>query len=204
MAAIRPIREVRPEPAALDRHAADSLRYIRETMERAGSFTSVPGWGGVGMGCTALVAAALAEARGGGMGWMTVWLLEAMVALGIGMAAAARKASRAELPLLSGPGRKFLAGILPPMAVGALLTVALLQAGAVPAIPGTWLLLYGAGVVSGGAASVRIVPVMGACFMAMGALALFAPPAWGNAFLAGGFGGLHIVFGLLIVVKYGG
>jgi hypothetical protein len=120
------------------------------------------------------------------------------------MGAAARKASRAGLPLFSGPGRKFLAGFLPPLAVGAILTAALFQAGAVAAIPGAWLLLYGAGVVSGGAASVRIVPAMGLCFMAAGAAALFFAPGWGNVFLAAGFGGLHIVFGLLIVVKHGG
>jgi hypothetical protein len=84
-----------------------------------------------------------------------------------------------------------------------LLTAVLYRAGLPAFLPGVWLLLYGASVVSGGAASVRVVPLMGACFMACGALALFAPGI-GGAMLAVGFGGLHLAFGLVIAVKYGG
>jgi hypothetical protein len=89
------------------------------------------------------------------------------------------------------------------MLAGALLTAALYAGGMWSFLPGTWLLLYGAGVVSGGASSVRVVPMMGALFMACGAVALFAP-AWGALLLALGFGGLHIVFGIVIAVRYGG
>src|ERR1035438_7121774 len=124
-------------------------------------------------------------------------------ALTIGIAGAALKSRRARAPLLSGPGRKFVAGFAPPMAAGALLTAVLFHAGAVAFLPGIWLLLYGASVLSGGAASVRVVPLMGACFMAAGAAALLAP-AWGAVMLAAGFGGLHVVFGLVIAVKYCG
>ena len=202
MATIRPIRAARPEPESLDSHAIENLRYIRSTMERAGSFTAVPGIGGVLMGLTALAAAWLASLRPAG--FVPVWLGEAGVALLIGMAAAALKSRRAGLPLLAGPGRKFVAGLVPPLAAGAVLTLALLRAGIAAPVPGLWMLLYGAGVVAAGAASVRTVPVMGVCFMALGAGALFAPPGWGNPLLAAGFGGLHILFGIVITVKYGG
>ena len=182
----------------------DNLLYIRRTMERAGSFTAVPGVGGVLMGATALAAAWMAASQVDARRWLSVWVAEAVLALLIGMAAAARKAARVKMPLLSAPGRKFIAAFVPSMAAGALLTFVLFRAGTLSLLPGIWLLLYGAGVVSCGAASVRIVPLMGACFMAVGALALLAPASWGNPLLAAGFGGLHILFGLAISVKYGG
>ncbi len=208
MASIRQIRRpperVPSEPVALQAHALDNLRYIRQAMERAGSFTAVPGIGGVFMGATAIAAAWIAASRSTATGWFITWLSEATLALLIGIAAAARKSVHARIPLLSAPGRKFLAAFVPSMAAGALLTAVLFRAGVTSVLPGVWLLLYGAAVVSGGAASVRVVPLMGASFMALGATALLAPASWGNALLAAGFGGLHILFGVLISVKYGG
>lgn len=192
------------EPTALGDRAMDDLRFIRRTMERGAAFTAVPGWGGVGMGMTALPAAAIAASRPTPDGWLAVWLAEAVVAVGIGVWAMRRKARRAELPLFSGAGRKFALSFLPPALAAALLTVALYRAGDVALIPGTWLTLYGAAVVTGGAFSVKVVPVMGLCFMALGGVALVAPPAWGDPLLAAGFGGLHLVFGLHIARKHGG
>ncbi|MBV8904572.1 MAG: hypothetical protein JOZ22_13140 [Acidobacteriia bacterium] len=191
-------------PAELQAHALDNLRYIRRTMERAGSFTAVPGVGGVFMGATAIAAAWIAASQTNATRWFAAWLSEASLALLIGIAAAARKSAHARIPLFSAPGRKFVAAFVPSMAAGALLTAVLFRGGMIGILPGTWLLLYGAGVVSGGAASVRVVPLMGACFMAIGTLALVAPLSWGNALLAAGFGGLHIIFGTVISIKYGG
>jgi hypothetical protein len=193
-----------PEPVQLHEHAMDNLRYIRRTLERAGEFTAVPGVGGMWMGSTALVAAWIAGPRTGAPRWLAIWLLESVAALLIGIAGAALKSRRVRIPLLSGPGRKFVAGFAPAMVAGGVLTVVLFRQGMPAVLPGIWLLLYGAAVVSGGAASVRVVPAMGACFMLSGALALFLPAAWGDVLLAAGFGGLHIVFGTIIAVKYGG
>jgi len=194
----------RPEPVELHAHAMDNLRYIRRTLERAGSFTAVPGIGGMLMGSTALAAAWMASGRSRTGAWLAVWLADAGLALLIGVVAAAVKSRRVKMPLLSGPGRKFVAGFAPPMVAGALITAVLFRAGLAAPLPGIWLLLYGASVVSGGWASVRVVPLMGACFMAAGAAALLSPAEWGNVVLAAGFGGLHIVFGAVIAVKYGG
>lgn len=194
----------RPEPVEIHAHAIDNLRYIRKTMERAGSFTAVPGIGGMLMGSTALAAAWMASHQARGPGWIAIWLGEALLALAIGIVGAELKSRRAKLPLLSGPARKFVAGFTPAMLAGAVLTAVLFRAGRPEFLPGTWMLLYGAAVVSGGWASVRVVPLMGACFMAAGAAALWWPGLSGDAFLAAGFGGLHILFGTVIAVKYGG
>ena len=204
MSVVGPLRSRRPEPAAIDVHAADNLRYIRETMERAASFTAVPGWGGVAIGLTAIAAAIVAARQGNPRAWLATWLGEALLAVAIATAATLRKARAARVPLLSGPGRKFALSFLPPLLVGALLTAGLFRAGYLAVLPGMWLLLYGTAVVTGGAFSVRVVPVMGLCFMGAGAAALFAPAAWGNWFMAVGFGGLQIVFGLVIARRYGG
>jgi hypothetical protein len=181
----------------------DNLRYIRQTMERAGSFTAVPGKGGVLMGMAALAAARLGGGTQGDARWLAVWTGTAALAMAIGIAGAAMKSRSFQMPLFSGPGRKFVAGFVPAILAGGLLTAVFFRAGLSAFLPGVWLLLYGTGVVSGGWASVRVVPLMGACFMAAGAVALLVP-AWNPVLLAAGFGGLHVIFGTIIAVKYGG
>ncbi len=191
-------------PRPLRDRALDNLRFIRETMQRAGAFTAVPGWGQVAVGVTALGAAAIAARQPSHELWLATWLAEAVLAVTVGGWAMVRKAYAADDPILSGPGRRFGLSFLPPMAVGGLLTVALYRAGLWGALPGTWLLLYGTGFVTGGAFSVRIVPVTGLCFMLTGVVALFGPPGWGDWCMAAGFGCLHLVFGTIIARRYGG
>jgi hypothetical protein len=193
-----------PALPSLHGRAMDNLRFIRETMERATSFTAVPGWGGVAIGVTALMAAAVAVRQRTTYAWLMAWLVEALLALAIGGLTMQRKARAGESTVLSGPGRKFALSLLPPLLAGAVLSVVLYRAHVFFALPGLWLLLYGTGVVTGGAFSVRIVPVMGLCFMALGICALGAPAAYGNWFMAAGFGGLHIVFGIIIARRHGG
>jgi hypothetical protein len=203
MATLRPMRSPSREPIPIDARAADHLRYIRETMERAAEFTAVPGWGGVAMGVTAIAAAFAASRQSSPRAWLGIWLVEAFVAVAIAAATAATKAHRANAALFSGPGRKFLLSFAPPFIVGGLLTFALYHSGSVATLPAVWLLLYGTAIVTGGAFSVRVVPVMGLCLMAVGAVALFTP-GWGDAFMAIGFGALQIGFGFWIARHHGG
>jgi hypothetical protein len=202
MAAPNRLRPPADAPA-LHARAMDNLSFIRQTMERATAFTAVPGWGGVAMGLVALVAAALARGRPAPER-LIIWLGAAVLALAIGGWAMSRKARRAGTTVFSYSGRRFVLSYVPPIAVGGLLTLVLVRAGLYDALPGTWLLLYGTGVVTGGAFSVRVVPLMGICFMALGTLALLGPTIWGPPLMAAGFGGLHILFGLIIARRYGG
>ena len=200
-------QRLRPHPVpppALHLRALDHLRFIRETMEGAAFFTAVSGLGEIAVGVTALGAAWLAAYQRTPEAWLAVWLVDALIGALVSIGAIVWKARRRDISLVSGPVRRFALGLLPPFLAGGVLTAVFFFQGSYAVLPGLWLLLYGTGVVTGGAYSVRIVPVMGLAFMLLGSLALFAPPDWGDAFLAAGFGGLHILFGAVIAWRHGG
>ncbi len=181
----------------------DNLRFIRETMERAATFTAVSGWGEVVIGVTA-VGAALIASRLTPPGWLATWLAEGGIAVGISVASMAIKSHAAQMPLISGPIRKLVLSFSPAMLVGAVLTAVFATRGMHALLPGIWMLLYGAGVITAGSYSVRIVPVMGAAFMVLGSVTLIAPVTWATPLLIAGFGGLHMLFGTLIARRHGG
>jgi hypothetical protein len=192
-----------PEP--IHTHAVENLRFIREAMARATEFTAVPGWGGVAMGLTAIAAAVASGPPDNSVRWVLVWLVEAAIAAAIALPAMTIKARRSGAPLsTAAPAYRFALAYVPPLVAGMVLTPVFATMGLMARLPGCWLLLYGTAVSTGGAFSVRIVPLMGACFMALGVVAFAAPAAWGHWLMAAGFGGLHIVFGYLIARRYGG
>ena len=188
---------------ALHERAAENLRFIRETMERATSFTAISGSGYVLVGITAIAAALLASVQPAQERWLAVWVAELLLAGALSVGMTARKARRMGVPLRSQTGRKLVLAFAPPMVVGGVLTLAIWLGGGYGLLPGIWLSLYGAGVMTGGAYSVRAIPLMGAAFIALGAAALLAP--WlGDLLLGLGLGGLHIVFGAIVWRRYGG
>ena len=202
MTRVIPIRP--PEPPEMQARAMDNLRFIRQTMEAAGTFTAVSGWGTVVIGASAIFAAMLAATTHSTARCLFIWVCEAALSVAISVYTMVLKARAAKLPLWSEPARKILFSFAPPMAGGALLTLVLVAHGLVALLPGVWMLLYGIGVVAAGTFSVRIVPVMGMAFMAVGAVALFAPAVWATPAMAAGFGGLHLFFGILIARRHGG
>ncbi len=192
------------DPVPLHEHAAENLTFIRDAMERASSFTAVPGWGGVAMGLAGLAAAIIAPGQPTPAAWLATWFAAAAVAAVVGLLAVLIKSKAAGVPFLSRPARQFALSFAPAILAGGLLTAALYRAGNVDLLPGVWLLLYGAAVVAAGTFSVRVVPLMGILFLFLGAVALFTSPLIGAICLGAGFGGLHIVFGVVIARRYGG
>jgi hypothetical protein len=193
---VRDVRDVRS-------YAAENLRYIRTALESAGAFTAVSGWGQTIVGATAIGAAAVASRQPTREHWLLTWLAEALIAVTIAGIAMVEKARRKGLPLFAGASRRFWAGFTAPLFAGALLTAALYARALYDLMPGVWLLLFGAAVVGGGAVSVPIVRAMGACFVLLGAIALYFRGA-PDLLLAAGFGGLLIGFGVPIARKHGG
>lgn len=166
--------------------------------------TSVPGWGGVAMGGIAVAAAGVASLQAGPGGWLAVWLGAAVLALGVGGVAMVRKAEASGTSLTNRAGRLFVGAFVPPILAGAVLTALCFWTGLTALLPGIWLLLYGTAVTVAGMFSVPAVPVMGACFMALGAVTFLLPSGWGDLMMGLGFGGLQIGFGYLIARKHGG
>ena len=198
-------KEIEPnQPINIGDRAIDNLKFIRETMERSAIFTSVPGYGGIFMGATAVAAAAIANFQPFIRDWLTVWLIEAFLAAGIGFFAMWQKSKITNTSLLSVPARKFAMSFLPPILCAIFITFGLWRFGHFEVMIPIWILLYGAAVVCGGANSVKIVPIAGWCFVALGAIAFFLPTALGNVMMGASFGVLHIVFGAIVAWKYGG
>ena len=204
IASIHRLQPPLPESSDLHDRAVDNLRFIRETMEAATSFTAVSGWGQVIVGVTALITAGITTALSQHDAWLVLWLGEALLAFAIAIAATVRKARAAGMPRFATPARKFVLSFSPPLIAAAVLTLVLYRAGATALLPGMWLLLFGTGIVTGGAFSVKIVPVMGGCFMVVGSIALLCPASWNTWFMAAGFGVLNIIFGVLIARRHGG
>jgi hypothetical protein len=210
---------LRKTPALHDK-AIEDLSFIRRTMEGAAAFTDVPGWGLVAVGTVALGAAAIAMQQPTPFRWLATWIATAAVCGAIGLVTMWQKLRRrgvergaeSTAPVLSIPARKFLLGFWPSILAGAVVTFALVDP-FVPGIdtrltervmPGLWLLLYGVGVTTAGAFSIRAVPLMGLGFIGLGTVALFLPAVDGDLMMALGFGVLQVVFGYRIARRYGG
>lgn len=192
------------EPVSLGDRALDNLKYIREAMERSTSFTAVPGYGGVLMGVTALVAGYIANSQVYLRDWLFVWITEAFLAAAIGFLAMWQKSKIGGQSLFSTPARKFAYSFVPPIIVGIALTFGLWRFDHYGVMAAMWMLCYGAAVIGGGAYSVRAVPVMGWCFVVLGTITLALPKGSGDEMMAVSFGLLHIVFGAVIARRYGG
>jgi hypothetical protein len=192
------------QPISLERRALDDVAFIRNAMDASGRFTSVPGKGMLLVGVTALVAAAIASRGGDPSRLLVVWLAEAVVAALLGGGLLLAKARRERRAVTRGVGRRFLLGLAPAWLAGAVMTAVLVREGRLDLVPPLWLLLYGIGIVGGGAFSVRCVPVMGGAFALLGSCGFLLPASAGNALLAVGFGGLHLGFGLFIARNHGG
>lgn len=194
-------------PVALSDRAADNLKFIRETIAHAGAFTSVSGAGMITTGVLGLGAAVIAppvNLASDPEKFLAVWVVTALLGGLSSWVMIRRKANGAGQSLLDGPARRFGLAFAPAFAAGAVLTVALVAGGQAALLPGTWLTLYGAAVTAGGALSVKPVPIMGAAFIALGALCFAVPAQYQQYILAAGFGGLHLAFGIQITRHYGG
>ena len=207
MANASPLRNTTPEtlePVNISNRAEENLKFIRETMERSTSFTAVPGYGGMLMGATAIAAAVVASYQVYLVNSLAIWLGEAALAFAIGLLAMWQKSKLAGQSLFSTPAKKFAFGFTPPLLAGVIITLGLWRNEHYYVLAPVCIICYGVAVICGGAFSARVVPVMGWCFMAVGAGAFLLPSSYGNLMMGLSFGALHMIFGAIIARKYGG
>jgi hypothetical protein len=180
---------------------------IRDTMAKAGAFTSVSGSGTMVIGVVGFAAAILStriRIATDPTGWLVLWLVTAAISGVISIVTIRAKAARTDQSLSAGPARRFVLAFAPAMIAGVILTAALVAEHQMMLLPPLWLTVYGAAVTAAGSLSVRPVPLMGAAFLLLGALTSAAPPSAYTALLGAGFGGLHLLFGFWIARNYGG
>jgi hypothetical protein len=191
-------------PVPIESRALQDLQYIRKTMENSGSSTAISGLGMLLIGVIAILATFVARDTVPPWERIQVWLVAALMAMMVGAVATVRKARRKGHALTHAVNRRFFLNLAPPIFAGAILTAVLINSGYLEPIPGVWLLMYGTGIITGGAFSVRVVPILGICFVVLGLAALYLPTDWSQLLLGAGFGGLHLGFGLIIARNHGG
>lgn len=190
-------------PLALQERAMADLRFIRETLSTATAFTALSGLAFIAIGVGALLTVAITYEIADPLLKVAAWVADAGVSVGIGALGTVWKAQKTGQSLRSGPFRKFLLGLAPAIFAGAVLTLLAVSVGQYTLLPPLWLLLYGTGLLAAGAYSIRVVPLLGASFLALGTMAALLP-ATGPILLAAGFGGLHLAFGYVIARHHGG
>jgi hypothetical protein len=191
--------------------ARENLLYIRKTLEAAGQVTAVSGNALIWVGTLALAAAVL-------NGWVTgapwtvsdpraalaVWAIVFVVSVVIVLLGMYRKSRQTAAPIRPPLLKKLLWSLCPALFTGAILTGLALTAGLLEWLPVIWLACYGAAVTNGGLVSIPPIRFMGLGFLIAAAGAALSPRAALLAWLALGFGWLHIVCGAYIARRYNG
>jgi hypothetical protein len=203
---MEPTAELRPRARteSIGSGAAEHLRYIRNTIEAAQTFTTIPGKGCIAMGAAALVAATLEAIPTLSAHWLPIWLAAAVFSAAVALYFMEEKARSQGLSLRRAVATRFFLTLAPAFVAGGVLTVALMDSVGREVIAGIWLLLYGVGLAACGLFSLGIVLIAGFAFMGLGTVALAAPAAWVPWLLGAGFGGVHFLLGALIVRDHGG
>jgi hypothetical protein len=189
---------------SIGRGAADQLRYIRNTIDAARTFTTIPGKGCIAMGAAAMVAATLEALPAFSAHWLPIWLTAAVVSAAIALFYMEEKAQSQGLSLRRTVATRFFLTLAPAFVAGGILTVALLDIVGRDVIGGIWLLLYGVGIAACGVYSIPVVLIAGFAFIGFGTIALASPAAWSPYLLGAGFGGVHLALGVLVVRNHGG
>lgn len=203
--------------------ATEELRVIRQLMERPIRFSTMSGLSGIWAGAAALLGVALdffVTGRFRRDGDLALWI-NGGTWTGVFLAAFAgvwlltrRRERQQGMPAWSRIKTRILLTILPPFLGGVGLTVivllrqCLLHSPASPAqfglVPAIWMLFYGAALWQLGEFSPCEVRGLGVAFLVAGLVAAAAFQSCPYLALGATFGGFHVVYGIVVWIRYGG
>lgn len=200
-----------------------NLSEIRSLMESSTKFLSLSGLAGVFIGVIALCGAAVAymylnldvfsdnyyvhlsSGKVFNFGNMAFFVTDAVamliLALTVGIIFTIRKARKKELAVWNAAVKKFLVNLFVPLVAGGLFCLVLLYYHIIILIAPVMLIFYGISLVSASVFTFKLIRYLGYSEIILGLLACFYI-GYGLLFWALGFGVLHIIYGIVMYVKY--
>jgi hypothetical protein len=202
-----------------------ALHEIRDIMARSARFLSLSGWSGVWAGCVALAGSFIAQTwlrelpetyQSSGNVQTSISIDEynatasqfVMLALAVFIVALIggwyftwRKTRQQGVSLWNNASKKMVAQIAIPMVAGGIFALNFLFDRQESYIAPTCLVFYGLALINGSKYTLSDIKYLGLCEVVLGCICLFVP-GFGLAFWAIGFGGLHILYGIIMWNKY--
>ncbi len=197
----------------------DDLQEIKSIMDRSSRFISLSGMSGIVAGCVALVGAYLAyvlvysgqdylsyhEAILNRENFYTLLFLATtllVLAVGSGLFFTHRKATKNNQKLWDSQAKRLLINLFIPLGVGGVLCLILISKGFIGLAAPLTLVFYGLGLVNASKYTLSEIRSLGLLQILLGLLACQFV-GYGLVFWAMGFGVLHIVYGVVMHIKYG-
>ena len=193
-------------PESSPREAHETLRRIRELMERPNQHSTFSGLSGVLAGVASVVGTVLTAKLSSQTDHSTqlgIWSLVVVIALIGDLLLTKRRAVLVGKRILSRLGKQMLIAATPGLGTGVLLTYYFWKKGLLADIYPFWMLCYGVAVCAVGLFSRREVILLGAAFLFLGGVSLLIAPQFGLPMMAITFGGLHIGYGVIMSRKDG-
>ena len=192
------------------------ISEIRGLMERSSKFLSLSGLSGVSAGICALIGAAIAWSKLGGyyipglrgelsLDFMLFFLLDAgivlVAALGTAIFFSTRMARKKGYPVWNGTARQMILSMMIPLGAGGVFALIQLSHGVFGWLAATTLIFYGLALLNGSKYTLPEIRLLGLSEIFLGLICAYFI-GYGFIFWILGFGVLHIVYGIVMYLKY--
>lgn len=200
----------------------DTLKDIKQMMEKSSKFISLSGWSGVAAGICALVGAfvlkgvtnnfvGMADLKEGDpkageavmniMGITLIGLAVFTAALVLSIFFTYQRSKKTGVPMWGKVAQRLMWNTAIPIIVGGVVVMKLLELKLLGLVAPVCLLFYGLALINGSKYTVGEVRYLGYCQILLGFINLWML-GYGLYFWAAGFGVMHIIYGFVMWWKY--